>query len=121
MAYILKGWDTYREDPVAAAARAHQTAQRRVVDTAHDYHSALARGDTATAEALRSKFREAWETDVRRRGGKPEDMIPGYPDYEPTPVAVPSWGFFGDSEKQTPVIKLIVVATVFYFLWTYFK
>ena len=112
----------YREDPVGAAIRADVSSQRRVVDSAHDYQSAIARGDTTGAAALQSKFREAWETDVRRRGGKPEDMIPGYPDYTPTPVAVSPapWGFFGEQEQMSSV-KLLAGLAIFYIFWTFLR
>ena len=94
----IEGWATHAEHPgaqMAAAIRASRTAERRVADKAFDYQSALARGDVKGARAAQAALRSAWEVDIRRKGGRPEDFVPGYPDYNVN-VAPVQVGFFGD-------------------------
>lgn len=107
-----EGVVAFREDPVAAAIRADTTAARHVVDKAHDYQSALARGDTTEIAATKASLRQAWETDVRRRGGKPEDFIPNYPHADPVVV---QHAFFGE-KKNTHWWKFVSLAALLYLL-----
>jgi hypothetical protein len=91
---------------MAAAMRASRTAERKVIDKSFDYQSALARGDTKGAAAAKAALRQAWEVDVRRKGGRPEDFVPGYPHYNIAPVQT---GFFGDaSDTESKISKIIV-------------
>ena len=103
-----EGIVAFREDPVAAAIRADQTAARHVVDKAHDYQSALARGNAGEIASTKAALRQAWETDVRRRGGKPEDFIPNYPHADPVIV---QHTFLGEVEKAKKKIKLLKLIT----------
>jgi hypothetical protein len=116
---LFHAWATHREDPVSAAIRSDITAERHVVDTAHDYRSAVARGNTAEAAAAKAKLRQAWETDVRRKGGHPEDFIPNYPNYDPLPVQTSF--FFGDTEKGIINARSITLGIVAYILWVAIK
>lgn len=106
----FNAWATHYEDPmkeIASAMRASRTAERHVVDRAHDLQSAVVRGNKAEITAARQAFRQAWEADVRRKGGKPEDFIPGYPDYTPTPVSV-----FGAIDNKKSLIGVLVIAVL---------
>lgn len=98
----LEGIVAFREDPAAAAARANQTAARHVMDRAHDYQSALARGSATEIAATKAALRQAWETDVRRRGGKPEDFIPNYPHADPVII---HHTFLGEEKTKTKWIR----------------
>lgn len=120
MNHLFHAWAKHREDPVSAAIRSDITAERHVVDAAHDYRSALARGDTSGAAAAKAQLRQAWETDVRRKGGHPEDFIPNYPNYDPVPVS--GGFFFGQTEEKgliTP--KSIALGVAAYLVWTAFR
>jgi len=109
----LEGVVAHREDPIGAAIRADQTAYRHVVDRQHDYQGALARGDANEIASTRAALRQAWETDVRRHGWKPEDHIPNYPN-------PPQHGFFGEGKKAMAVTKLLGLAMAAYFVWIVF-
>lgn len=44
------------------------------------------RGDTAGEAAARAALRQAWETDVRRKGGYPQDYIPNLATAQVAPI-----------------------------------
>jgi len=99
----LNAWTQHSEHPgrqAAAAMRAHATAERRVADEAHNLQSALARGDTAGAQASRAALRQAWETDVRRKGGHPEDYIPDLPNAQVIPIFNTFYGYGEETAKK---------------------
>lgn len=111
---FFNAWTAHREDPVSAAIRSNITAERHVVDAARDYRSAVASGNKAAAAAAQAKFRQAWETDIRRKGGHPEDFIPGYPNYDP----VPSGFFFGNADEPGIITPgSIALGVILYLLW----
>jgi hypothetical protein len=121
MSYSLNAWATSREDPVGAAMRANTTAARQVSDAAFDYNSAVSRGNTAEIAAAQGAFRQAWESDVRRRGGHPEEFIPNYTGRNIVPSMLPH-GFFGQTEDpRMPLVKLMSSATILYILWMFFN
>lgn len=113
---LFHAWAKHTEDPISAAIRSDITAERHVVDAAHNYRSAVARGNKAEAAAARARLRQAWETDVRRKGGHPEDFIPNYPNYDPVPVQAPF--FFGDADETSIITpKSIALGVIAYILW----
>lgn len=105
--YELEGIVAFREDPIAAAIRADQTAARHVMDRAHDYQTALSQGNAANIAATKAALRQAWETDVRRRGGKPEDFIPDY--YNADPVII-QHTFLGGSKIASSTVLGSLIA-----------
>jgi len=111
----------FREDPVAAAIRADQTAARHVVDMAHDYQSALARGNASEIAATKASLRQAWETDVRRRGGKPEDFIPNYPNADPVIIQHTFLGEVEKAKKQIQIVKLLTWSLIGLFFYSSVK
>ncbi len=131
MTYTFHAWATHAEDPVGAAMRANVTAERHVMDTAHDYHSAMAQGNKAAAAAAKAKFRQAWETDVRRKGGHPEDFIPNYPGADLLPVMTPPppppspWWPFGqtaqtaNANSKMTAARLMTTMGILYILWMF--
>lgn len=125
MAYtFINSWTSHAEDPIGAAVRANVTAARNVTDTAHDYQSALASGNKAAINSAKAAFRQAWESDVRRRGGRPEDFIPNYPNADPIPVVgPPPYGWFGQTETtnvvKSPVIQIMTTMAILYILWMF--
>lgn len=126
MTYQFHAWSTHTEDPVGAAIRADASSYRRVIDTAHDYRGAAASGNKAEAAAAKAAFRQAWESDVRRRGGRPEDFIPDYPNVDPIPVGGPLPGvwnyFFGQTSQapdKNPIVRLMTTMAILYILWMF--
>lgn len=118
---MFSKWQEHAEDPysqVEAAMRADLTSQRHVMQAAHDYQSARARGDKSALKAAESRLRQMWESDVRRRGWKPEDFIPNYPHY--TPLPVPIYSAFGQWNVSSIVpalgISLVLYSLVFPFV-----
>lgn len=102
----FNSWMQHSESPgaeISAARRALRTGERHVMDAAHDLESAKARGNAAEIAAAEVRLREMFEADVRRKGGRPEDFIPGYPDYIPVPVYN---AFFGEWAHKGHVLWL---------------
>lgn len=119
----LNAWARHSEQPgrqAAAAMRATVTAERRVMEEAHNLQSALARGDTAGAAASRAALRQAWETDVRRKGGYPQDFIPDLPHAQVVPV-FPAFYGYGDVAKKKKkfqrLIGLLIILAVLFKMW----
>jgi len=106
---FLQAWTQHREHPgkqAEAAMRATITAERRVAEEAHNLQSALARGDKTAAEAARKALRQAWETDVRRKGGHPEDYIPDLPHADVVPIFHTFHGY-GKTKKKLGGLLLL--------------
>lgn len=107
----LDAWTQHVEHPgreAAAAMRANLTAERRVMEEAHNLQSAKARGDKAGIVAAQAALRQAWETDVRRKGGHPEDFIPDLPNAK----VVPIYSFYGYGDIKTTGKKLLIMAII---------
>lgn len=115
---MISAWTAHDEHPgrqAAAAYRATKTAERRVVDASFDYQNALLTGDQKKIDAAQAELRAAYETDVRRKGWKPEDYAAGYPNYDVMPVVT-----FGDTLKSSKWLHLLLLAGVAYFAYTRF-
>jgi len=108
---LLNAWSRAAEDPLAelaAAQRASVTAERHVVDAARNYERAVSRGNTAQIAATKAAFRQAFETDIRRKGLNPEEVFPGYQQLDPVPVST----FFGSELKWSRTKKILVGGVV---------
>lgn len=112
----LNSWVANKEDPVSAAIRSDITAARNVADAAHNYQTALAQGDNTQIKYAQQAFRQAWESDVRRHGGHPEDFIPDYHNATLEP-GIP-YGFFGQSSnKSQSILQLFITIAIIYVIW----
>jgi hypothetical protein len=123
MSYSFDSWSTAAEDPVGAAMRADVGSKRRVADAAFDYRSAVARGDKAAIKSAQQAFRQAWESDVRRHGGQPQDFIPDFENANIVPGAYPlppPGGWFGQTENpQKSTLKIAGTLAGLYILWMF--
>ena len=122
MSYSFDSWTSAAEDPVGAAMRADVGSKRRVADAAFDYRSAVARGDKTAIKNAQQAFRQAWESDVRRHGGQPQDFIPNFVNANLVPVASPPppWGWFGQAElSQNSAAKIAGTIAALYILWMF--
>tara|TARA_Y100001935_G_C17231904_1_gene470865 strand:- start:45 stop:428 length:384 start_codon:yes stop_codon:yes gene_type:complete len=125
MSYSFDSWTTAAEDPIGAAMRADVGSKHRVADAAFDYRSAIASGDKTAIKNAQQAFRAAWESDVRRHGGQPQDFIPDYLNakLEPTaypPLPPPPWGWFGQTETpQSSALKIASTLAGLYILWMF--
>jgi len=102
MTYSIGAWVQHStdefDDERAAAVRALRTGERHVVDAAYGLQSAIARGKRSEIEAAQARLREAYESDIRRKGGRPEDYY-GSPGF-----------FFGNSENFKKINGLIIIS-----------
>ena len=75
---LFRGWSKDSDgvgDEIAAANRAITSGERRVMDANFAYRMALARGNSAEIFSAENKLKEAVETDIRRKGGRHEDIL----------------------------------------------
>lgn len=78
MTDLLKGWEANPDsarDEIAAANRAIVGGQRKTWDANWAYQMALSQGDPTKILAAEAALQAALAEDIRRRGGRHEDVM----------------------------------------------
>lgn len=78
MTNLLKGWESNpnsASDEIAAANRAIVGGQRKTWDANWAYQMALSQGDPSKILAAEAALQAALAEDIRRRGGRHEDVM----------------------------------------------
>jgi hypothetical protein len=75
---LFSGWESGSDgagDEIAAANRALVSGGRKVMDAEFFYRMATSRGNPAEIFAAENRLKAAMEEDIRRRGGRLEDIM----------------------------------------------